>query len=178
MGFRGKFKGATKSPPRVSLTEVVWSWVGAFLGMGIIGWLVEKGLPETPGIMLVGSLGASGVLLYGAPKSPLAQPRNVIGGHVVSALVGVASWKVLHGEPWLAGAVAVSTATAFMHLTRTLHPPGGATALIAVIGGEKVHSLGFLYAIAPIGLAAFVMVIVALAVNNLAKGRRYPEFWV
>jgi CBS-domain-containing membrane protein len=65
-----------------------------------------------------------------------------------------------------------------MHLSRTLHPPGGVTALIAVVGGEKIHSLGFLYVLAPVGVGATVMVLVAIIVNNIPKDRRYPEFWL
>jgi CBS-domain-containing membrane protein len=79
---------------------------------------------------------------------------------------------------WLASSVAVATAIAFMHATKTLHPPGGATALIAVIGSEKIHSLGYLYAIIPVGFGAIIMLAVALLVNNIPKTRRYPEFWL
>jgi CBS-domain-containing membrane protein len=64
-----------------------------------------------------------------------------------------------------------------MLITKTLHPPGGATALIAVIGGDKIHALGFLYAFVPVGLGAFVLLIVALLVNNISTNRRYPEYW-
>jgi CBS-domain-containing membrane protein len=65
-----------------------------------------------------------------------------------------------------------------MHATKTLHPPGGATALIAVIGSNKIHALGYLYALVPVGLGAFVMLVVALLVNNIPKTRKYPEFWL
>jgi CBS-domain-containing membrane protein len=65
-----------------------------------------------------------------------------------------------------------------MHLTKTLRPPGGATALIAVIGGDAVHNLGFLYAVMPAALGAGVMLIIALIVNNIPNSRRYPEFWL
>ena len=83
----------------------------------------------------------------------------------------------LGGTPWLAAAVAVSVAIAVMHLTRTLHPPGGATALIAVIGGDSVHQLGYLYVLVPAALGAGVMLVIALLVNNIPKTRKYPEFW-
>lgn len=114
---------------------------------------------------------------YGAIKSPLAQPRNLVGGHVFSALAGVASYQIFHGHIWLAAAVGVATAIAVMHASRTLHPPGGATALIAVIGGEKIHALGCMYAIFPVGGGVLIMLIIALLVNNIPKNRRYPEFW-
>jgi len=86
-------------------------------------------------------------------------------------------YQFFHSHIWLASAVGVATALAVMHITKTLHPPGGATALIAVIGGEKIHDLGYLYAIFPVGGGAMIMLLIALFVNNIPKNRRYPEFW-
>jgi CBS-domain-containing membrane protein len=178
MNYFKKMKGHTQSPPRVGLIEILWSWLGSFLGIALVSLIHYKLVDQTALIMIIGSFGASAVLIYGAIRSPLAQPRNLIGGHVLSALIGVTAFQLLDGQLWLASALAVSTAIALMHLTKTLHPPGGATALIAVIGGESVHRLGYLYAIVPAGLGALVMLIVALAVNNMAPDRRYPEFWL
>ena len=78
---------------------------------------------------------------------------------------------------WLAAALATSLATAAMLVTRTVHPPGGATALIAVIGGDKIYKLGFLYPFLPVGLGALILLIVGLLVNNLSRNRTYPEYW-
>jgi CBS-domain-containing membrane protein len=108
----------------------------------------------------------------------LAQPRNLIGGHVISAVIGVTTYNLLNSHMWLAASIAVATAIAIMHATKTLHPPGGATALIAVIGSQKIHNLGYLYAIIPAGLGATIMLVVALLINNIPKSRRYPEFWI
>ncbi len=177
MAYFGKMKGTTKSPPVVSLSEIIWSWVGAVLGMAPVAYINYNILESTDFIMIIGSFGASAVLIYGAIKSPLAQPRNLIGGHVISALIGVTSYQLLQTHMWLAGSIAVATAIAAMHATKTLHPPGGATALIAVIGSQKVHDLGYLYAVIPAGVGATIMLIVALLVNNIPKSRRYPEFW-
>ena len=178
MNYFNKMKGTTKSPPVVRLSEIIWSWIGAFLGIAAValinGYLLEK----QDLLMIIGSFGASAVLIYGAIKSPLAQPRNLLGGHVLSALIGVTAYKMFYPHLWLAASVAVATAIAVMHATKTLHPPGGATALIAVIGSQKIHSLGYLYAIIPAGLGAAVMLFVALLVNNIPKNRRYPEFWL
>ncbi len=116
-------------------------------------------------------------MIYGAIRSPLAQPRNLIGGHIISAIVGVTIYKLLHNQMWLAAAVAVATAIAIMHATRTLHPPGGATALIAVIGSPKVHNLGYLYAVIPAGLGAVIMLLIAVLINNIPASRQYPEYW-
>jgi CBS-domain-containing membrane protein len=173
-----KMKGTTKSPPRVSVAEVIWSWIGAFAGIGFIAYANYHIFAKIDLLLVIGSFGASAVLLYGAIKSPLAQPRNVVGGHFFSGLVGVASYQLLSQELWLASAVAVATAVAVMHLTKTLHPPGGATALIAVIGGEKIHGLGYLYALMPAAGGAMILVVIALLVNNIPRTRRYPEFWV
>lgn len=175
--YLAKMRGGTLSPPRVKLREILWSWLGAFLGIAAVALCHFNLLHGTDQLMVIGSFGASAVLLYGAPKSPLAQPRNLLGGHVVSAIIGVACFKLLGPWPWLASSVAVATAIAAMHATKSLHPPGGATALIAVIGSSKVHALGFLYVVIPVGLGATAMLVVALLVNNLCATRRYPEFW-
>lgn len=178
MDYFKKMVGTTKSPPGVSLSEITWSWVGAFLGIALVALSHYRLLGEGSDLtMIIGSFGASAVLIYGAVKSPLAQPRNLMGGHVLSALIGVTCYNLFHDQMWLASALAVATAIAVMHATRTLHPPGGATALIAVIGSEDIHSLGYLYAVVPAGLGAVIMLIVALAINNIPRSRRYPEFW-
>jgi len=171
-------KGTTKSPPMVSLSEIAWSWIGALLGIAAVSYINYKIIEETDLVMVIGSFGASAVLIYGAIKSPLAQPRNFIGGHIISAIIGVTCYKIFPSQIWLASSVAVATAIAIMHATKTLHPPGGATALIAIIGSNKIHSLGYLYAIIPVGLGAVIMLVVALLVNNIPKNRRYPDFWV
>jgi len=178
-GYLRKMRGTTRSsPPRVSNSEILWSWIGAFLGISAVAGMdlliLTEGGDHLP---LIGSLGASAVLVYGAPRSPLAQPRNLVGGHVVSALVGVVCQQILGHLPELAAPLAVATAIALMQLTKTLHPPGGATALIAVVGGEQIHRLGLLYILAPVGLGALLLLLVALLVNNIPSTRRYPEFW-
>jgi CBS-domain-containing membrane protein len=175
--YFNKMRGTTKSPPAVNISEIIWSWVGAFLGISTVALISYKVLDAIGLTMIIGSFGASAVLIYGAIRSPLAQPRNLLGGHVLSAVVGVTSYQLFQPHIWLAAAMAVATAIALMHATRTLHPPGGATALIAVIGGESVHKLGYLYAVIPTAVGASIMLIVALLVNNIPRSRRYPEFW-
>jgi len=85
---------------------------------------------------------------------------------------------LLGGQVWLAEAGAVATAVALMHLTRTLHPPGGATALLPVIGGEQVQDLGFLFVLVPVGLGVLVLLAAAVLFNNIPRTRRYPEVWL
>ena len=132
---------------------------------------------KTDLLMIIGSFSASAVLICGAVRSPLAQPRNLIGGHVISAVIGVTIYKLLPAHLMLAAPIAVATSIAGMHATKTLHPPGGATALIVVIGSQKIHNLGYLYVLIPAGVGPVIMLIVALLVNNIPKNRRYPEFW-
>ncbi|MDQ1240597.1 MAG: hypothetical protein QG577_2783, partial [Thermodesulfobacteriota bacterium] len=100
MNYFSKMKGASKSPPRVSLWEIFLSWLGSFLGIGAIALIHLKMNHGLDMAMLVGSFGASAVLVYGATKSPLAQPRNLIGGHLFSALIGVAAFNICQGEVW------------------------------------------------------------------------------
>jgi len=176
--YLSKMRGTTRgSPPRVSNHEILWSWIGAFLGIAAVAWVNQLFFAGLDLSLMIGSFGSSAVLLYGAVRSPLAQPRNLVGGHFLSALVGVICWKLLHQHPWLAEAMAVATAIAIMHATRTLHPPAGATALIAVIGSSEVHQLGFLFALVPVTLGSLILLAVAVLVNNLTKTRRYPEIW-
>lgn len=175
--YLSKMKGGAKSPPGVGISEILWSWLGSIIGIGICAYLSSKYFEPKDLTLLIGSFGASAVLVYGAIKSPLAQPRNLIGGHVISGLVGVASYQIFGQTLWIAAALGVSLAIVAMLITKTVHPPGGATALIAVIGGEKIHKLGFLYAFVPAGLGALILLAVALLVNNLSRNRRYPEFW-
>ncbi len=173
-----KMKGGAKSPPGVGFSEVLWSWFGSVIGIGFCGYLSSKFFEPMDLTLIIGSFGASAVLVYAAIKSPLAQPRNLIGGHIISGLAGVACYQLFGGTLWVAAALAVSFAVAAMLVTRTVHPPGGATALIAVIGGEKVHKLGFLYPFVPVGLGALILLAVALVLNNLSRHRKYPEYWL
>ena len=173
--YVAKMRGGPLKRGRPHVADALWSWLGAFLGMALIGWLSSHYLAVSS-LLLVGSFGATSVLLYGAPHSPLAQPRNVLGGNMLSALVGVACYHWL-GDGWLAAAMAVSVALLVMQLTHTLHPPGGATALIAVIGGQPLQELGYWYALLPVGLGCLAMLVLAVLINNLARHRRYPLHW-
>lgn len=176
--YLSKMKGGAKSPPGAIVSEVLWSWVGSIVGIAICSYLSARYFEPHDSTLLIGSFGASAVLLYAAIKSPLAQPRNLLGGHVISGLVGAGCQHMIGDITWIAAPMAVSLAIVAMLLTRTLHPPGGATALIAVIGGSKIHKLGFLYAFFPAGAGALIMLIVALIVNNISHNRRYPEYWL
>ena len=140
--YLDKFRGGKKVPPRAPMHEILLSFIGSFLGIFAVyevGHFKQFHIEDT--LFLVGSFGASAVLLYGLPKSPYAQPRNLLFGHVISASVGVTCALLLSRYPALSAALAVSLAILFMHVTNSIHPPGGATALIAVIGSPHITSL-------------------------------------
>ena len=173
-----KFRGGKKAPPRAPYSEIFWSAIGAFLGILSIyeiGHISQLHLEDT--LFLVGSFGASAVLIYGVPKSPYAQPRNLLLGHVISAFMGVTCALLLSSSPEIAAALAVSLALVLMHFTKSIHPPGGATALIAVIGSDHIHEMSYWYVLSPILSGALIMLVIALIVNNLSSLRRYPEYW-
>ncbi len=158
----------------VDYKEHFWSFVGAFIGIGLIAFLQSYLLPKDENIFLIASFGASSVLIYGAIQSPLAQPRNLIGGHLISAFIGVTIYKLLPDIIWLTAPLAVALSIVVMQITKTLHPPGGATALIAVIGSEKIKTLGYFYVLSPVLTGTIILFIVALLFNNITAHRKYP----
>ena len=150
------------------------SALGAALALALTGLVTALLLPDRSALpFLIAPMGASAVLIFALPAAPLAQPRAVIGGNFVSALVGVAAAQVFN-DPLVAGAVGAGLAILAMQLLRCTHPPGGAVALVAAFGGEAVREAGFAFALLPVGLNSFLMVAVGLAFNNLA-GSRYPH---
>ena len=157
----------------VNHSEKVISAAGGFLGIfGILlssQWLLD---PEIA-VMIVPSMGASAVLLFAAPHAPFSQPWNVVGGHVLSAIVGVACWQWIP-DYTVAASASVGLAIGAMYFARCIHPPGGATALAAVIGSEKMHDLGYTYVYEPILLNVVAMLLIAIVFNGLFRWRRYP----
>jgi len=153
--------------------EKVISGIGGFLGIfGIFmtsSWLLDPNVA----VFIVPSMGASAVLLFAAPHVPFSQPWNVFGGHVVSAVIGVACYRLIPDYA-VAASASVGIAISVMYLLRCTHPPGGATALAAVIGSAKLHHLGYSYEFAPILLNTVTILVVAIAFNALFKWRQYP----
>lgn len=154
--------------------EHLWSFLGAFIGIGLIAFIQSQSLSQYENIFLIGSFGASSVLIYGAIQSPLAQPRNLIGGHILSAIVGVTVYKIVPDVIWLTAPLAVALSIVVMQITKTLHPPGGATALIAVTGSPKIISLGYVYVLSPVLSGCLILLAVALIFNNSTSNRKYP----
>ncbi|SFB43718.1 HPP family protein [Algoriphagus aquimarinus] len=159
----------------IDAKEHFWSFIGAFVGIGLITFFHSNALNSHENLFLIGSFGASSVLVYGLIGSPLAQPRNLVGGHVVSAIVGVTINLIFPSTLWIAAPLAVALSIVMMQMTLTLHPPGGATALIAVIGSEKVKALGYMYVISPVLTGSLILLFVALIFNNITSHRKYPS---
>lgn len=159
----------------IDFKENFWAFIGSFVGIGIIAYLQSRQLPHSDVVFLIGSFGASSVLVYGVIQSPLAQPRNLIGGHLVSALAGVTVLQLVPDVVWLTAPLAVSSSIVLMQITKTLHPPGGATALIAVTGSAEIKNLGYWYVVSPVLSGALILLAVALVFNNLTTKRHYPN---
>lgn len=179
--FFKRMKGGEPGPPRKPFSKIAWSWLGAFIGIYLVSVMSRFTHAELlNSLFLVGSFGASAVLIYGAPQAEFSQPRNLLGGHIISAAIGVTVYKYLSLDVALLGALAVSLSIVAMHFTRTLHPPGGATALTSVIGSAEVHNTGYLFVLSPVGTGAIIMLLVALVVNNLSSNpkRHYPKYWL
>lgn len=157
-----------------SWQEKLLSGGAAFVAMLLVGVTNRLLLPDAAAMTLVASMGASAVLLYAVHHGPLSQPWSFAGGHLVSAPIGVACTQLVH-EPVVAAALAVGLAISAMYFLRCLHPPGGATALTAVVGGDAVTSMGFTYILLPVAANVVLMLLAALLVNNVLAGRRYPH---
>lgn len=158
----------SSAPPAPPLAFILLSSAGAALAIAITGWLsLQSGIP-----WLMAPFGASCVLAFGVPDSPLAQPRAIIGGHLVATAVGllVGAWL---GSGWLACALGVGLALAAMQLTRTVHAPAGANPLIVIAAQAP---LGYLWS--PVLLGSLVIVWLAWAVNNLRSRGSYPRYWL
>ena len=159
----------------VPRTERMRAVVGALVGLfvtAILSDMLAAGTGIVP-LALVAPMGASAVLLFCVPASPLAQPWSVIGGNTISALVGITCALAIP-NPMLAAPVAGACAIFVMFLLRCLHPPSGAVALTTVLGGPAVHAAGYKFALMPVCLNSALIVVAALVFNNLT-GRRYPH---
>ncbi len=172
-----KMQGQRVERGAFSLQDVGWSFFGALLGMLALAEVNIAMWGRTEQGLVIGSMGASAMLVFSAPGVPFAQPRNVIAGHIVSALMGVLAQFLLADSPWMASALAVALAVAAMQITATQHPPAAASALIAVVGSPELKDLGWLYAFYPVGISAAVLVAVGVVVNNMSKRRVYPKNW-
>ncbi len=160
---------------RVSHAEKLISALGAFLGILLVFYSSRLFLPETSSYLIVASMGASAVLLFAVPHGRLSQPWSLVAGHLVSALIGVSCAKLVP-DIFLAAALAVGLSVGAMYYLRCIHPPGGATALTAVVGGSAIIDMGYLFVITPVLINVFVLLSVAVLFNYLFHWRRYPAY--
>jgi CBS domain-containing membrane protein len=167
-------RGLTPRMAGASLRERTIACIGALIGIALAGLISGLMTGATPGLpLIVAPMGASAVLLFAVPASPLAQPWSIAGGNTISAFVGL---LVVHAIPSqaLAAAVAVAAAIAVMSWLRCLHPPGGAVALSTVLGSTAAAPLGYSFALVPVGLNSLVLVLLGLAFHRFS-GHSYPH---
>ncbi|WP_018862375.1 MULTISPECIES: HPP family protein [unclassified Thioalkalivibrio] len=165
--FLGDFLDTTNHKDK--LIALVGAVIGLYLSLEVAASVTESGING----LILASLGATAVLLFAAPRAALSQPWNVLGGHAIAAMVGVAVRHAVD-HPLVAAALAVGLTVYAMYYLRCLHPPGGATALYAVIGGASVEELGLLFILHPVLSSVAVMLLVAVAINYPFPWRRYP----
>ncbi len=159
----------------VSHREKVISAIGGFIGIFCVYFVTQQTVGSTATIYIVPSMGATAVLVFAVPHSALGQIWNVLGGHLLSAAVGVLCAQYISGGAF-AAAASVGLAIAIMYYARCLHPPGGATALAAVVGGEQIHALGFGYLVFPVAINIVIILLLAYIFNAFFDWRRYPAY--
>ncbi len=159
------------------LRDRLFASLGALTGIALTGMLSALLLGHANGLalpLLVAPMGAAAVLVFAVPASPLAQPWPAIGGNIISALAGIATAKLIP-DPALAAGIAVAASIALMSATRSLHPPGGAMALLCVLGGPSVTATGFMFAFIPVGLNCLLLVSAGIIYHHFASGHSYPH---
>ncbi|GFN30157.1 HPP family protein [Paenibacillus xylaniclasticus] len=166
--FFSKMSGAGTSPLNVSARTALIGFIGGAATISLLALLTDL----SSAAWLMAPFGASCVLAFGLWDAPLSQPRNIVGGHLVSTATGLLLFSLFGSSFWVVG-LGVGLAIAFMHLTKTTHPPAGADPIVVILAGS---SWSFL--INPVLIGSIVIVLLALVINNLDKQRRYPKFWI
>ena len=165
--FARAFRGGGNAPPRAPFRDILWAGTGGMIAISLVALLsVGAGVPA-----LMAPLGASCFLAFAVPESPFAQPRNIIGGHLLSTLVGLVVLGTLGAEWWAMG-VAVGLSIMAMQLSRTGHPPAGADPLVVLVSQP-----GWGFIVTPVLLGAIVVAITAMLFHNLRAGVHYPKYW-
>ena len=152
--------------------ETIVSVIGAFSSMLLATFFSDTVLSAEGTHIILASTGATAILVFGMPHVPASQPWNIVGGHMVSAFVGVTCYLLIPLDV-LAASVAIPVAMYAMHLLRCMHPPGGATAITAVIGGESVHHLGYAFLIVPVFFNAIIILSIAISVATFRDKNPY-----
>lgn len=166
--YWSKMRTTARSPLRVSPAAAGIATAGGIAAIAILALLTNW----TSELWIMAPFGASCVLAFGLWDSPLAQPRNIIGGHLLSTAVGLAVDHLIGGGI-IGMSLGVGLAIGLMALTKTTHPPAGADPLVVIAAGS-----GWSFLFAPVLLGAVVVVAAALLINNLDPKRRYPTFWL
>ena len=162
-----KFKGQNEQlVPKSTVSEIIFAFIGSFIAIALIGYFTKT----YDNLLIMGSFGASCVLLFGFSKSPFSQPRNVILGHFISSLIGL---LFLHfvGNDYISMALALALSISLMIVTRTVHPPAGSNPIIIFL-----FEASWDYLIFPTLIGSIILVIVSLFYNNLYKNRNYPQY--
>ena len=166
--FLLKFRGDDAAlPPAPNAKNIALAWLGGVLAIAAVATLSSA----LSAMLVLGSFGASCVLIFGYPDVPFSQPRNIVLGHVLSTAVGLVFLKVF-GPSWWALALAAGTAIACMMLTRTVHPPAGSNPVIVFLAQP-----GWNFILFPTLFGAVILVLVALVYNNATRAGRYPKYW-
>lgn len=168
-----KMLGIELSP--VSHRERLVSALGGFIGILAVYWISRLTLGSTASPILMLSMGSTAALLFAVPHSALSQPWPLLGGHLVSGLIGITCLRYV-ADPMLAASLATGLAVGAMHYLRCIHPPAGATALATALGNESVQAMGFAFIAAPLLLNVAIILVAAAAFNALFPWRRYPAY--
>lgn len=189
-GYCGRLEQQTHDQGNSASSPSFWTvcqaWCGSFIGilsLSMLDWVCK--LENSDKVLIVGSFGAQAVLLFAAPRAPLAQPWNCVFGNLLGSSIGVSCYKISAAigfddpDTFVASAFATSLAIAAMLLTKSLHPPAGASALIAVQGSDRIHALGYWYVLFPCVLCSILHVLIAFLWNNtsMQANFRYPLYW-
>ena len=157
----------------VSHRERLLSALGGFFGIAVVYWISHVVLGDANSPLMVLSMGSTAVMLFAVPHGALSQPWPLLGGHLVSGLIGIACLLYVP-NPILAASLAAGLSIGAMHYLRCIHPPAGATALAAALGGETVRAMGFGFVLAPVMLNVLIILLAAIAFNAMLPWRRYP----
>lgn len=180
LGFKGKqlgvklkqflssIHGSSTYQPRFPLSQILFTYIGSFLGIAALAYLSV--ISDYP--LIAAPFGAAAVLVFAVPNSPLAQPRNLIFGNLLGGIVSVVMVYLFGSEPWVM-ALSVATAIKVMQLTKTLHPPGGAVALVGVMSQANLS-----FVLTPVVAGSVILLFCTFLFNNLMPDRSYPRHWL
>ena len=165
--YIAKMRGGERAPTRTNFADAATGAFGGLVCMILLLYLTN----HTGAPWLMASLGGSCVLVFVVWNAPLSQPRNIIGGHFVSAVIGLSMYSLL-GTSTLSISLGVALTIFCMAFTGVIHPPAGANPIIIILGGY-----GWSYLVTPVLIGAVLIVAMGLLINNLRGTRKYPIFW-